>query len=110
MACVVLARPILRFVPPSLAVISLILLAGAKGVKLFVLEEAATKPPLIERIVVPMDYLVPESRVVQLDGFPIHTVEKFCWYEPFPCTPVLHPDLELRGDGLEEGFRIRRNE
>jgi hypothetical protein len=65
------------------------------------------------RIVMPADYGKSPSGVT---GYTIGNGVRFfmpdiitapCWYDPFPCTAETNIGLELRGDGLEYGFRIK---
>jgi len=32
--------------------------------------------------------------------------EDHCWNSPLPCTPYFNPELRLRGNGIQSGFRV----
>jgi hypothetical protein len=66
-------------------------------------------PPLGELLVLPADYPVHETRVVEFanfGGLAPRTGDQ-CGYTPFPCTPQPSIEVEMRGPTFKDGFRRR---
>jgi len=66
----------------------------------------------IKRIILPVDYNSVETKVVKVNDVSIYVpVDKGpCWYSPLPSASYLNPKLELRGNKLKDGFRIRKGD
>jgi hypothetical protein len=55
----------------------------------------------------PEPYPVQSNDCGQVGGFILHSPENFqCWYIPLPCAHWYAGAIELRGDDLNDGFRI----
>lgn len=52
-----------------------------------------------------------EVEAYEVDGVTLYypLINGMCGYEMFPTAPEKHTDIELRGDGLEDGFRLIGN-
>lgn len=63
----------------------------------------------LDFLIGPMDYPSIKTNSKIIDQQKIYKPEKGdqCWNSAFPCTPYLHPQLELRGESLQMGFKIR---
>lgn len=63
----------------------------------------------LEFIITPMSYPTVPVTSVTLNELKVFqpTGGDQCWDSAFPCTPYLHPQLELRGKSWQNGFRIK---
>lgn len=54
-----------------------------------------------------------EMEAYEVDGVTLYysvSQPSLCGYDPFPSAPMQQLDIELRGEGLEDGFRRKANE
>jgi len=64
-----------------------------------------------DRLLLPADYITVNTNKTTLQTLDIYMPigDDKCFYYAFPCTPYLDKGLDLRGDKLEDGFRIKKD-
>lgn len=67
------------------------------------------KDNLVNRIIFPVSLESTETKVFNEGGFPILVPKEGdkCFDAPLPCTPYPDKNLILRGNSLEEGFKMK---
>ncbi len=66
------------------------------------------QPWSASNLLIPMPYDTIETRIFQAGDLKIHVpvVEDQCFYHPLPCSPYPQANLELRGENLQQGFKL----
>ena len=88
---------------PPLALAALLLYQGASAARMLDLD--SLRPVLL--LPAPYPEIVAQRHALNGQGFYTPISGDQCWYAPFPCAPYLDSKLELRGETMEDGFRIR---
>lgn len=62
---------------------------------------------ILSRLLIPTPYTSMSTGPCELDGRTILCAEWYheCGYNAFPCVPSVNPDVELRGEDWQDGFR-----
>ncbi len=76
----------------------------------YLLGKGFDRQSFTQRLVIPMDYRVLPTEPCAIKNSTILCAAKEswkeCWYAPFPCVPEAQPNVELRGESLQDGFRV----
>lgn len=96
--------PALRIWAAALALIALLLYQGVSAARMVKSDDL--RPVLL----LPQPYPTAAVEPHSVGGLTIYTPETGdqCWYEAFPCAPRIDPALELRGERVVDGFRLRQ--
>ncbi len=86
---------------PTMFVITAILFQGG------ILLTSAQRSTLRQRLLLPADYLPSRAEPCPIRNGVVFCRKKGyqCNYDNFPCIPVPHPNVEMRGPSLQDGFR-----
>ncbi len=86
---------------PTMFVITAIFFQGA------ILLTSAQPATLRQRLLLPADYLPSRAEPCPIRNGVVFCRKKGyqCNYDNFPCIPVPHPNVEMRGPSLQDGFR-----
>jgi len=104
-----LLKPLFTRLPRVLPILSLILLIVYQGATLYKSIEYNTSV-IKHRILFPVNYKIIETKMIAQKNFCVYSPASGgqCWNTPLPCTPYPNSKLELRGDKIEDGFRISK--
>jgi hypothetical protein len=76
----------------------------------FMLYRSVESSTFYRRLYLPEDYRVFSTTPCEIANATIQCATKYnqCGYQAFPCIVKAFSDIELRGDGWQDGFRISR--